>query len=431
MSAPTLAPGIEPVSVPRTRARSPLPRALIAAAGVIMVMSLVGHVANAPDFGSSGNFGAALRLAVPLLLAGLGGLFSERVGIVNIGLEGMMTFGTWFGGWAGWQWGPWAAIAGGIVGGALAGGLHALLTITIGVDHVVSGFAINIIALGVTRFLATKIFVGQEGASQSFGPAIKGTLGKFTMPFTSGGNFFGWKSPDPLGVIERHNWFFLSDLAGLIRGFTSDLSWLTVIAILLVPASAYVLWYTAFGLRMRSVGEKPTASDSLGVNVYLTRYIGVLISGGLAGLGGAYLVLQTSGRYQEGQVAGQGFIALAALIFGNWRPTGVALGAGLFGFALAVELRSDASVLALVLFVAILIGASAVWSAIQRKWVVAGVSAVIAAWFAWYYAVTDKVPTQFVYITPYAVTLLVLGFASQRLRPPAWDGKPWRKGQST
>lgn len=416
---------------PLTTRRSPLPRALIAAGLIIALMSFVGHVAHAPDFGSSGNFGAALRLAVPLLLAGMGGLFAERVGIVNIGLEGMMTFGTWFGGYAGWQWGPWAAVVGGIVGGALAGALHALLTVTVGVDHVVSGFAINILAVGVTRFLATKLFVGQPEASQSFGPAIKGTLGKFTLPFISGGRLFGWQSWNPLARLEHHNWFFISDVAGLVRGFTSDLSWLIVITIALVPAATYVLWRTAFGLRLRSVGEKPTASDSLGVNVYLTRYIGVLISGGLAGLAGAYLVIETSGRYQEGQVAGQGFIALAALIFGNWRPGGVALGAGLFGFALAVELRSDESVLGLFLFVAILIGAYAVRAAVQRKPGVAIASAIIAGWFWWYYSSTKKVPTQFVYITPYAVTLLVLAFASQRLRPPAWDGKPWRKGQAT
>jgi len=177
---------------------NPLPRMLLAGGGAILLLSLVGHIADAPDLGSSGNWGAALRLAVPLLLAGLGGLFSERVGIVNIGLEGMMTFGTWFAGFAGWHWGPWWGVLGGIVGGVLAGALHAVLTVNIGIDHIVSGFAINIIAVGVCRFLATKVFVGQPSASQSFGPAVSGNIGKFTVPIISGGSIFGWHSPDPL-----------------------------------------------------------------------------------------------------------------------------------------------------------------------------------------------------------------------------------------
>jgi len=410
---------------------SPLPRALIGAGLLIIALAAVSHIANAPDLGSSGNWGAALRLAVPLLLAGLGGLFSERVGIVNIGLEGMMTFGTWFGGWAGWQWGAWWGVVGGIVGGMLAGALHALLTITVGIDHIVSGFAINIIAVGVCRFLATKVFVGQPSASQSFGPEVKGSIGRFTMPFTSGGSLFGWRTPDVLGWIEQKNWVVVSDVAGLLKGITSDLSLLTVIAIVLVPVTAWFLWHTAVGLRMRSVGERPTAADSLGVPVYLTRWIGVVISGGLAGLAGAYLVMETSHRYQEGQVAGRGFIALAAMIFGNWRPTGVALGAGIFGFSLAVDLRSDQSVLGLVLFVAILVGTLAVRAGVGRKPRQMVALAIVAVLLFWYYSFTAKVPSELVYMTPYLTTLLVLGFASQRLRPPAWDGKPWRKGQAT
>ena len=108
---------------------------------------------------------------------------------------------------------------------------------------------------------------------------------------------------------------------------------------LLVPFSAYLLWHTQFGLRLRSVGEAPTAADSLGVPVYLMKYIGVIISGGLAGLAGAYLVLESAGRFKEGQTGGRGFIGLAALIFGNWLPAGLAMGAGLFGFADALQLR--------------------------------------------------------------------------------------------
>ena len=119
------------------------------------VLAFVRAVTGANDLTSSGTFGAALRLAVPIGLAALGGLYAERAGVVNIGLEGMMILGTWFGAWAGWQWGPWAGVVAGIIGGALGGGLHALATVTFGVDHIVSGVAINILGLGITRYLAT------------------------------------------------------------------------------------------------------------------------------------------------------------------------------------------------------------------------------------------------------------------------------------
>ncbi len=280
---------------------------------VFATLAFVRAVTGANDLTSSGTFGAALRLAVPIGLAALGGLYAERAGVVNIGLEGMMILGTWFGAWAGWQWGPWAGVAVGIIGGALGGGLHALATVTFGVDHVVSGVAINILALGVTRYLASAVFTGQPGASATLSPPVEGTVGRFTVPFLAGGDLFGWETPDFFGALEKHHWFFVSDLAGVVKGLTSNLSWLTVIAVLLVPFSAYLLWHTKFGLRLRSVGEAPTAADSLGVPVYLMKYIGVVISGGLAGLAGAYLVLESAGRFKEGQTGGRGFIGLAAL----------------------------------------------------------------------------------------------------------------------
>ena len=237
----------------------------LVAFGVFAVLAGVRVATGANDLTSSGTFGAALRLAVPIGLAALGGLYSERAGIVNIGLEGMMILGTWFGAWGGWQWGPWAGVLCGVIGGALGGLLHAVATVTFGVDHIVSGVAINIIALGVTRYLATAVFTGQPGASASLSPPVNGNVGRFTFPFLAGGSLFGWQTPDPFGWLEKKHWFFVSDLAGLVKGMTVNLSWLTVIAIVLVPFSAYVLWHTAFGLRLRSVGEAPTAADSLGV----------------------------------------------------------------------------------------------------------------------------------------------------------------------
>jgi len=402
----------------------------LVAFGVFAVLAAVRVTTGANDLTSSGTFGAALRLAVPIGLAALGGLYSERAGIVNIGLEGMMILGTWFGAWGGWQWGPWAGVLCGVIGGALGGLLHAVATVTFGVDHVVSGVAINIIALGVTRYLATAVFTGQPGASASLSPPVEGDLGRFTFPFLSGGRFFGWDSPDMFGWLEKKHWFLISDLSGLAKGMTANLSWLTVIAVLLVPFSAYLLWHTSFGLRLRSVGEAPTAADSLGVPVYRMKYIGVLISGALSGLAGAYLVLAAgAGRYKEGQTAGRGYIGLAALIFGNWMPAGLAMGAALFGFSDALQLRSDDSVRALILFVAIVLGFLAL-RAIYVGRPLSGAGMIVAAVvFGVYFSITSKVPSQFVSITPYVTTLLVLAFAAQRLRPPAADGRPWRKGQ--
>jgi general nucleoside transport system permease protein len=385
---------------------------------------------DANDLTSSGAFGAALRLAIPVLMAGLGGLYAERSGVVNIGLEGMIALGTFGAGWAGWEYGPWWGLLFGILFGALGGLLHALATVTFGVDQIVSGVAIIIIAPGVTRFFASQVFTGAAGGSATSGPNV-GTVSRFTFPFLAGGDLFGWKSPDVLGWFERRGWFFLSDAAGMSRGLLVNLSLITILAVALVPITAFLLWRTSFGLRLRSVGEKPSAADSLGVNVYLMRYTALFISGGLAGMGGAFLVIEQSRRYQEGLPSGAGFIGLAALIFGNWKPWGVAAGAGLFGLAQALQLRSDDSVRALLLFAALSLFLAGLYSLYVRHSGAFLAMAVLTGTFFFFYVVTEEVPREFTYMTPYITTLLVLVFASQRLRPPAAAGKPWRKGQST
>jgi len=236
---------------------------------------------------------------------------------------------------------------------------------------------------------------------------------------------------DWLTTLSKHHWFFVSDLAGILAGLTTQVSQLTIVAILLVPASYLILWRTAFGLRLRSVGESPIAAESLGVNVYRMKFIAVVVSGALAGLGGAFLSEVASGIYREGQTNGRGYIGLAAMIFGNWRPGGLAAGAGLFGFTDALQLRSGGtSVHALLLLISILLLVFAVYS-----WVrlgsrgVAVTSIGIAAAAAVWYALSDTVPQEFVLFTPHITTLLVLALASQRLRPPAADGQPYRRGQ--
>jgi ABC-type uncharacterized transport system permease subunit len=405
-------------------------RILLLLGGLVILISTVRVVTGADDLTSAGTFSASLRLAVPILLAGLGGLYAERTGVVNIGLEGMMILGTWFGAWAGFEFGVWWGVGLGVIGGAVGGLVHAVASISFGVNQIVSGVAINIIAAGVARFLSVIAFTDVGGgATQS--PQVPSGLPKFTMPFLAGGDLFGWQTPDLFGVIARQRWWVLSDLASLGKGLTTNLSVLTVITLLLVPLTYLLLWRTRLGLRMRSAGENPVAAESLGVRVYTVKYIGVVISGALAGLAGAFLVFEAAGIYREGQTGGRGFIGLAAMIFGNWRPTGVASAAGLFGFANALNLRSDQAVHALLLFVAIALVGVAAWYVWKRQFIAAAVVAALSATVFVWYSVTDTVPREFIFITPYLATLIVLAVASQRLRPPAADGVPYRRGQET
>ncbi len=288
---------------------SALIRALTLAVAVLAVLSVTRLATGADDLTSSGTAGAALRLAIPIMLAGLGGLWSERVGVVNIGLEGMMVLGTWCAAYGALQYGPWAGVVAGILGGALGGLVHALATVTFGVDHIVSGVAINLLGPGVARFLSSLIFTGSEGGGVTQSPQVP-QPGTFTVPLLSSG----------LRALENRDIFLVSDAAGVLGGLVTNVSWVTVLAVVLIPASTYALWRTRFGLRLRSCGENPYAAESLGVNVYLYKYIGVVMSGALAGLGGAFLSMVASNYYREGQTGGRGFIGLAAMIFGNWRP---------------------------------------------------------------------------------------------------------------
>ena len=164
----------------------------------IFFIVLIAQMDKYDQLTTSGTFGAAIRLAIPICLAGLGGMFSERTGIVNIGLEGMMIMGTWFGAWAAWLYGPWYGILAGILGGALFGLIHAVGTVTFQVDHIVSGVAINILAAGVARFLNVVAYADQPTQSSTQSPRIDGDVGDFTLPYLSGGadtpSLFGYLS---------------------------------------------------------------------------------------------------------------------------------------------------------------------------------------------------------------------------------------------
>jgi general nucleoside transport system permease protein len=254
---------------------------------------------------------AMLRFATPLTFAALGGILSERSGVINIGLEGMMLMGAFFGIYGADVTGSW--LLGAVIGmaaGALMGLVHAVLSISLRADQVVGGTGINLLAAGITGY----VFIAHYGEQGTPGDVPRAP--DVTLPGIESIPFFG----DAIGEANVLTW----------------------VALLLVPLLAVYLFRTPGGLRLRSVGEKPRAADSVGVPVLRTRYLAVISSGLLAGLGGAYLTIALVGSFNQLMTDGRGFIALAAVIFGNWRPAGALAGALLFGFSSAVAQRLPA-----------------------------------------------------------------------------------------
>jgi ABC-type uncharacterized transport system permease subunit len=251
---------------------------------------------------------AMLRFATPLVFAALGGLLCERSGVINIGLEGMMLMGAFFGIFGADLTGSWllGCLIGMTSGGALAL-VHAVLSVSFRADQVVSGFGINILALGVTGY----VFIAHYGDQGTPGDVPR-------VPTVS------------LPLIEDLDFF------GEAIGNANLLTW---VALLLVVLATVFLFRTPRGLRLRSVGEKPRAAETVGVSVRRTRYVAVIVSGFLAALGGAYLSIALLGSFTENMTAGRGFIALAAVIFGAWRPVGALVAALLFGFSSALAQR--------------------------------------------------------------------------------------------
>ena len=248
---------------------------------------------------------ATLRWATPLIFAAIGGMFSERSGVVNIALEGMMLSGAFFGIWGADRFGHWALglLTAVVAGGALAL-IHAFFSIHLRADQIVSGVAINLLALGLTGYLYIKIY-GEQG------------------------------TPTELSLIPNVHLSFIEDVyfIGPIFGNMNLMIWL---ALATVVISWVVMFKTPIGLRIRSVGEHPRAADTVGISVFKIRYAAVVLSGMLAALGGAYLSIGFVGSFAENMTAGRGFIALAALIFGMWKPFGAFGAALLFGFSSAL-----------------------------------------------------------------------------------------------
>ncbi|WP_334076974.1 ABC transporter permease [Paenibacillus sanfengchensis] len=312
------------------------------------ILTLLGQLLN-----------STLVFSTALIFAALGGIFSERSGVVNIGLEGLMIFGAFaagvgtyyaqeagLGGMA-----PWVGVIAAVVVGILGSLIHAVATITFKADQTISGVVINFLAAGLTVYIVKLIF---NGSAET--PLVN--------------------------VFEKEAIPVLRDIPIIGEGFFNSYP-TTYLALILVIVAYYMLFKTPFGLRLRSVGEYPGAADTLGVNVSRMRYIGVMISGALAGIGGATITLTTTSTFAHNTISGQGFIAIAAMIFGKWNPVG-ALGAAMFfGFSQAI-----------------------------RNYV---------QLFEW----SRSIPQEFIFMIPYVLTIIVLVSAVGRSSAPAALGTPY------
>jgi len=385
-------------------------------AGIFFILALVENLTGATDITSPGTSGATLRFAIPLLMAGLGGLWAERAGVINIGLEGMMIVGTWTAAWFGYLHGPLMGFVAAAIFGLASGFFHAILTVKIGIDQAVSGLAINLIAAGGARYLSG-VFFPPVGGDRTVSPPVD-SFPTFTIPVIA----------PILESIDAQNIFFISNLAGILHGLTKEVSLVTIALLLLVPLTSWILWRSKFGLRMRFSVENPMAAESLGINVYRIRYIAVSVSGMLASLGGAYLALVASSVYREGQTAGRGFIGLATVIFGNWKPSGVFAGSILFGFTDALRVRQSESVMSLIMVAGIVALALSIFYSINRRWKPGLISGSLALVAWWIHQRVDVIPQEFVTVFPNFATLIVLTFLAQRLTPPAMAGMPYRRG---
>ena len=302
---------------------------------------------------------STIRLATPLVLAAIGGLYSERSGVINIALEGLMLAGAFTAASVTfYAHNPWVGLLGGMIAGALVALILALACIRFKADQVVTGTGINIMFLGLPAVLSGAMFLSSGSTPQIPKENLLPNLSRFLPGFISSWRIF------------------------------SDVSIISLIAIIVVVATAYVLYRTPFGLRLRAVGENPEAADAAGVSVNRIRFIGVILSGALAGIGGAYLSIGQSSLFTRNMTAGRGFIALAALIFGKWRPVQTMLACLLFGFADALTIQMQ------------------------------GVAKLPSG---------EDIPVQFIQMIPYVVTIVVLaGFIGQSRAPKA-IGIPYEK----
>lgn len=330
---------------------------LLIVAGILIIPTVLVLAAAGKSTNMVSMLAASFRLATPIVIGAMAGIWCERSGVVNIAIEGMMLTAACFGlvaytfvvaenpGPAG----QWIGLGVAMLSGGLMALLHAWLSITFKTDQIISGTVINILALGITAFARREILVNADASVPTFQT--------FAIPA-------------------------LSDLpvVGEVLFTGKPIFFLMFV---LVFGTHIMLFYTRWGLRTRAVGENPHAADTLGINVTRNRYINVVIGGLIAGLAGAWFSIETAGVFRPGMTSGIGFIALAAMIFGKWTPFGAAAGGLLFGFSQALDTR----------FQLLEVG----------------------------------VPVQFVQMTPYIVTIVVLAGLVGRAIPPKAVGQPYEK----
>jgi general nucleoside transport system permease protein len=318
---------------------------------VLFVLAFLSWAAAGSEFSLVGMLRSTVILSIPVTLGALTGLMCERVAVINIAIEGQLLTSAFVGTIMGSAWGIWVGLAGAMISAAILGAVLAVLAVKFRVDQIIAGVVINIFALGLTSFLASRVLSEAQHLN-------------------SPGRITGLKIPLLADIPILGPMFFDQNL--FVYG-----------TFILVVVLHFGLFYTRWGLRSRSVGEHPKAADTVGIDVYRTRYRNVILGGLIAGFGGAFLTLSQVARFEENMTAGIGFIGLAAMIFGRWMPFGV-LGAGLvFGFA----------------------------RALQQKLGILG----------------TPIPSEFLSMTPYIVTIIVVAGVVGRARPPAADGQPYIK----
>lgn len=294
--------------------------------------------------------GNTLSNAAPVLMAGLGGMMSEKSGVVNIGLEGMMTIGALVGAVVGYHLGnPWLAFLAGGLAGAFFGLIHAVVSVSLGGDQTISGIAINTLAPGLALFLSRLFF---EGATQTPSIPLENKIPRL---------FRGTSNQALLNLFGQYATVY--------------------IALIMVVVLYLFLYKTKWGLRVTAVGEHPKAAETLNISVTKTRYSSVIFSGFMAGLGGASMALAVVSSFSQSLIAGQGYIALVTVIFGNWKPQGILVGSLFFGLAQAI---------------ATYLGGSSI-----------------------------SVPIEFISMIPYIATLLILIIFQRKSKAPKASGKPY------
>jgi len=340
---------------------------------LIGVVVLVGGKEVSPTVIVTSMIATTIAVATPLTLGALSGIYCERAGVVNIGIEGMMLASAFFGWFAAIYLNTILGISAmpslilGVVAAVLTGGLmgllHAVLSVTYKVDQIIGGTVINILAIGVSGFLNRQLFFEKGSIFGGQVPHAPGVLPRLKIPWLAGSPFANIFEQQPIAIA----------------------------AILLVLLTHFILFYTRWGLRTRAVGEHPRAADTVGINVARMRYANVIIGGLIAGLGGAYFTLESVPSFEPLMTNGRGFIALAAMIFGNWSPFGAWASALVFGAAQALQINLQ--------FFREQIPAQ--WAFLQQSYIVG--------------------------LVPYLLTMLILTGIIGKTTPPAADGVPYEK----